>query len=646
MEDSGLEDELLHLGFAIEIKRRQLEYLCRQHRILFQPWPKSKQKEENAEIKNVSDVKSVPKLTPEEQMGLEMVHRVLSKAEKARTSHKVTEVKRGKLETSEELLKQVDHSKCLVTENVMAGDSLVSTRKDENVTDSLTKQQVNTAAADTNINCAQDTTTFLKSQNAQTDIKSNKILQNSNTSNKRSFQPNAFPLNSGKNNKISMEPEKRQIAFSSTSNKNCTASRQLDKRTLSKPSTADSVRTSRPRSNSAKVRYQAHRNAPFKTDPTIRVLSRAKVSLSKQAGCVLKHSKPSAPTGTLRSASAPAIGSEKSQDLKTQVVQRNCEAELQTQCKDSISVPEVLEQGRVVSTDSHDGFIHSTDGAIRELTSQMEAFTISKDADIKSQEKECDTSKTFCLVSDGSKLCVPGKLRRVYAINCRLRQNYQKLKVTRKVGSGDVALDLMEKIENEFDAPHDLLIRRQLVSCLQSHKNLLDLLHKLNLTAITELSSPDEVLHAKMMTEFILTSFDSLQQECSELMIVDVKRYLQKETSEIFHNTETVPLYWLPSNASCGHQTPPCPTSLSYQTSKDASHFHHAIFQLQLLQLQTRLIESVKTQFLPLLHSLDPSSHEFIPTFRGIYALLTSEGQHQPGFVGDSLDDLIPSACS
>ena len=268
-------------------------------------------------------------------------------------------------------------------------ESVISEKTDENLADLPSKWRGIAGNADVNCGSATNPPTVQRDQKHNT---SNKILQNSKSSNKKS---NTFPLNSCMSNKICPESDKRQAAFSSGPIKNCTRPQERYK-----PSSSV-FKASRPQCTSAKVPYQAHRNAPFKTDPNIRVPGRAKVSRSKQTGVVLNHSKSAASSGGLRSASAPTLESEKLQILKKQEVPQNQRPEQQIQSKDSEVVHDVSEQGLPVCTESNDSLVLSPVSVTTELASEMKAVTLPKEVEVKSQEKECDESKMFCLVTDG-----------------------------------------------------------------------------------------------------------------------------------------------------------------------------------------------------------------------------------------------------
>lgn len=230
-----------------------------------------------------------------------------------------------------------------------------------------------------------------------------------------------------------------------------------------------------------------------------------------------------------------------------------------------------------------------------------------------------DDVHCFTLLKDGKVLRIPPKVQRSFAKNWQLRWKAQQqtaFKTKRERGkTSHNGTDFAIKLEQLFDTEADLLLVQEAMQCLSSHKYLAGLLGGLKLDDISASSDIKEILHGKIVAEFVLSAFASLSKEAS---------FFGKAS---FPHVFSAPLPGMQESKLEVLQTHiihDAATSMKYRTAKDMQLYHQQILQVQNLQFQKQLASLMTTDVLPWIE-LDHSVEELSSIFQGIYSLISGD---------------------
>ncbi|KAK6187593.1 hypothetical protein SNE40_005586 [Patella caerulea] len=609
---------LLILDEIINKKNRHLERLCKDKEILFKQWPKTAC-DEDEKINVIEDKKNVDEeeITCEEKHGMNLVNNLLKRAEKARiVQKKILEKARKSEETSIELEDKVHVDG---SNNAKLTLSFVEAEPDiDNI-----KQQV-----DNNVNDEQKEQSETNLNNEVAD-KTCKVEQLSCTRTVRNVpsQKHVAPIKSTKVNKSSIHP----VSL-----------------TDSTKSTKSTLKSSRPSSatNTRHKQMPVHMSAPFKTDPNVKVPARRINKLAVVSSKPVIKSKyrdtknarnsdiktnPSARMSTINEPPARIKTNAKTSTSEVPLSRSENQAICSDTTVDKLSST-IKCDNLTVNTMNVNEEVESSDSLVdpSKLTDQLEELHI------EDKDEAISASKPiFDLYRDGSSLKIPSQLRKLISQNRKLQQKVSKVSATKKVGVSDRD-KFMGNLESIFDKSSDLSLQYRKLQCLTAHTKLQQLLQQLQLENINDLSTPSDVLHAKMMVEFILTAYHDYEEETKNVLSDgNYDRSSYKPISVKYHHS--LPSIWLPDNITT--EIFDCYDQVTYRSKKEIQKYQTALFQLQLLQLRKSILRIVQTELLPWLQKMDTSSSDYMSVYCGVYSLLTSDGNHLPALV----QEILPS---
>ncbi|OWF46481.1 uncharacterized protein LOC110455695 [Mizuhopecten yessoensis] len=421
-------------------------------------------------------------------------------------------------------------------------------------------------------------------------------------------------------------------------------------------------------SSSASVRggkkvVAAHLTAPFQTNPRLSVPKRqVDKRISSGAKCrtvITGQKKSSVPT------QRSVISEQKSGFNQKQNGKDNHKLENQRLEKDE-EITEKLDtfvdddSFEDKATSAHNSSVASNQSEGQEEETQVTAKPLVEDTalvenlgnlkvtdDTDTQEKEKE--KRFCLLTDGKKLNIPGKLRRLYANNVRLREKVKLQRMTKKVDVCTSRQEFLSKVESTFEWDEAQSVGRKVQAITNVYTNLLRLLCDLDLRDTDSWPCYD-VLRAKRMVEFILTVFYKTEEERLKFN-PDVLSSISCEGRQL--RVEVTPpqpsftsQFWSPAFIKldpCVYKTLSKPYDcLQYKSSRDLDRYMTLVFQIQYEQLQQRLLDTIATKVLPLLKCGNYKPSETVWMFRSLYSMLTSNKSF-PVIVKDTIQELEES---
>ncbi|XP_033751811.1 uncharacterized protein LOC117335734 isoform X2 [Pecten maximus] len=279
------------------------------------------------------------------------------------------------------------------------------------------------------------------------------------------------------------------------------------------------------------------------------------------------------------------------------------------------------------------------------VVENLENLHVKEDTDTQEREKE----NRFCLLTDGKKLSIPGKLRRLYANNVRLREKIKLQGMTQKVDVCTSRQEFVAKVESMFERNEAQSVGRKVTAITNIYTNLLQILCDLDLHETDNWSCYD-VLRAKSLVEFILTVFYKTEEERLKFN-PDVLSSISCEGRQPRRvvNPPKVSFtsqFWLPASIKmdpCLYNALSRPHNcLQYKSSKDLDRYTALVFQIQYEQLQLRLLDTIATKVLPLMRCGHYKPSETIWMFRSLYSVLTSNKSF-PVMVKDTIQELEES---
>ncbi|KAJ8318339.1 hypothetical protein KUTeg_003430 [Tegillarca granosa] len=616
----------------VEDSNFKLQQYCHQNQTLFKPWPSTEGKKDQTSASTKNEEKKDEKvtLTTEEQAGLDMMDKLLMKAQKARNvQNKVNEPKAhrhrsspkspktgNQHDTSNISPRSYDSSLGSELDEIQQGFHNVDTsQKHKDIDES---QMANEGCTDNKEKRAADKT---KSNIRQDSFqKVNKILSK-NTSTDSKVRSSLYKTKS----------EIAQKGSQITSNRNSSGGERGGKKVV-----------------------PAHMKAPFKTTPMVTMTKRppsAKSSTATKSGSRTGSSVPRSNSSKLNDPSKEMKKSENlSKEIKKSEVQKMVSAKVDMEqsniyhykCDASDDDSDRIHCVETKNKKQETSLSSQQDSNFKEVKEKME--------DLKVEDMHMEEKKPFCLLKDGQNLSIPSNLKRLQGQNIKLRQKFNAEKVTRKVDVGKAGQDFLTKLESTFEFKEEIDVGYKVYKMYHSYRKLLNLFSKVQMEKITEESSIYEILQARKYLEFILTQFHQLEQDRLNLDPEILKRFKNLK----FHDTSSVTVcpelkktsqsHWLPSSITTTDYcdiTKVCPHLIKYRSYKELYRYTHLTFQIQYIQLQLYSTDVIAMETIPFLQTLDPNSVDFNHVFRCVYSML-SPGSF-PVMVRDTIQELESS---
>ncbi|XP_070187741.1 uncharacterized protein [Littorina saxatilis] len=519
------QQQLCDLLKAVQTKRNQYDQASRACQILLQPWPKQSEHRgaggKNAENKN-GNAQENP-ADPHEDAELKFVNDVLSKAQKTRVklSSKIPKDDLGI--TDVELA--TGKGKKQLWEICKPEDTQKPEKKpDAELKDNLKAVPVIQAAEP----LQQNSWTACSRNSSHTQ---HKKPHGRPGPSKETVRPGSAK-GSGTGNKV------HSTLSSATKPTLVTDSNSIE--------SARSVQSqTRPKSGQGKVK-PAHMTAPFQTNPNLhapRRQGRGTVPAAKQRHPTKNHihsavgrHKNSVQGGNARGQMKvlPPIFPEMSQSVSSSPdvhLQDFCDTPVSTTNEHAETTPSNNEH--YGNKDDSSSFQPSSREPPSTEMSKLNLLSNSVNGEIGKESGDTrsthlqDLHKTtdkqdaqrFSLLSQGASLTIPAKVRRAFAKNQQLKnkmlQNGEQKKTKSK--GHNMGQEFADKLQQLFDTEEEVVYRQQTLECLYMHQRLADVLKQLDLDGVTELSSPYDVLRAKALTEFVLSSFSMYAEDANML---------------------------------------------------------------------------------------------------------------------------------
>ncbi|XP_060074894.1 uncharacterized protein LOC132554587 [Ylistrum balloti] len=264
--------------------------------------------------------------------------------------------------------------------------------------------------------------------------------------------------------------------------------------------------------------------------------------------------------------------------------------------------------------------------------------------------QETEKDKRFSLLTDGKKLSIPGKLRRLYASNVRLREKMKLQRMTQKVDACTSRQEFLSKVESMFEWSEAQSVGRKVTAIINIYTNLLQLLSDLDLRDTADTWSCYDVLRARSLVEFILTVFYKTEEERLKFnpdilsSIACDGRQLPVQVT--LPHVPFTSQFWSPASIKldpCVYNTLSRPNNcLQYKSSRDLDRYMNLVFQIQYEHLQLRLLDTIATKALPMLRSGHYQPSETVRMFRSLYSILSSNKSF-PVIVKDTIQELQES---
>lgn len=594
-------DWLLEQYRRIEEQKLRQERHLSNIRTLLKPWPQSDvepaARNMDAQSKSGCDLKAgePPELTAEEQHHLRLVDKLLSKAQKARdVQNKLAEPKRPKVKDA--LLKP----------------------------DSAEPRQHKPAAL---LPCvASDNKVDIREKNDRPEANSVKTS------------------GSKKINGLLNKAVSNTRAQSETNDAKSRTSKVLEK-------SEKEIISQRPKSSSVQKKVvPAHVSAPFQTNPrlstnklqttyraaTAKTFSKVKVTRNS---AVISKRGTSGSAGKTNTVEHESLCSEKSDFVQHDVIYQESENVDYVTCKEDCTYEKTsprIYDGKLVC----DG-VDMVQGGLQKVMIADQANCLHENS--RADTEHGKAAQPFNLTKDGTTLSVPGRLKKLLYQNRKLREKLYTQNVTLKVDSPNSSSDLPPRLNHAFgdeDTQLAQLQARQARHILHTYTSLSELLESLHLEQISADSSPEDVYHAKRMMEYILLTFQEMEDKLhtsdfkalnrADLYTGPVRPQLP--VPELSH-----PAVWYNKQAVTGSL--PAAAVYKYKTYKELETYMNSLYQVQLLQLQSDVMDTVSRLLLPLLQSLNPGSSEFAQVLRIGYSLMSINPNKMPVVVKDTIQD-------
>ncbi|KAH9515065.1 hypothetical protein Btru_019076 [Bulinus truncatus] len=356
----------------------------------------------------------------------------------------------------------------------------------------------------------------------------------------------------------------------------------------------------------------AHLSAPFKTDPNIKIPKRTKQQPMSQQG---QSGRPLSRQSVKNLQVLPSITPEQC-EIAPQKVKNNNNSK--SNSSDN------------VNTDKADLALRR-DQSAQQLISNTRTMKYSEPAKASQTDKLQEDSgvlaskKAFTLQENGNMLKFPSKLSQLLHKNEKLRQRCSTSKINKKVTEKDAAQQFIDKLEAETEVSQGLWTRVCALTCLRSHKILLETLNNLHLEQVTDNSPNYSIYRAKRILEFILSTFAELQNEVEYFTKTHfpnppiLLKILGQNANEYLDKTEFNVWQTFPEDRSF---------TLQYHLNLDCK-WTDMKFMENYLQLQLSLAELVHQEWSNslTLGKLDPG------LIQEIYGLMTTSGKFLPTFL-------------
>lgn len=584
-----------------KIKQEKTIQLLKQ---LYKPWPalqkepdktgqeKSSSQSTDAAKSSQSQNASGAGLTAEERESLQLMDQLLSKAQRARN-----------------IQKKLDEPRKPRTKEVGQSVSKI---------DTVTKDLKNTSTT----NKTKESEKEIAKSNTQSSMKSevtNKNVPSAKAMNK------VKPLNSG-------------VARSGA-------------KTIEK---AERARISqRPQSSSSQKKVvPVHASAPFQTNPN---LTSAKLQTTYRAATAKTSAKSRGASASVESRVYGRKGTSKMESGKSSSGDsKSCKGDEKKRSKmdsprsvqsqfisDTLKSKEISAQGEERISDSCE-----KEGS--SLPVNLQAMTIddhsAQNTDGSGQDVEnLHCEKRFDLKKDGATLSVPNKLKKLVYQNRKLRQKLYTQNVTQKVNSPQTCSEFPGHLQHTFgdeEAQETQLQAKQAQHIVQTYTSLSQMLEGLHLDHISANSDPADIYYCKKMVEFILLSFQEMEQllhttDFSNLKSATIHSGCPVPKLPVTESSSMSVWYHKNSSTDCAHPVP----VYQYHSYKQLETYMNLVFQVQSLQLQIDVMDTVARLLFPLLHTLNPSTREFAQVLRTSYSLLSVNPNHMPVVVKDTIQE-------
>ncbi|CAE1316084.1 unnamed protein product [Acanthosepion pharaonis] len=240
---------------------------------------------------------------------------------------------------------------------------------------------------------------------------------------------------------------------------------------------------------------------------------------------------------------------------------------------------------------------------------------------------DCEQKKTTVSSSD-SLYVIPLTVKHLYQQNHSLKRKTVKMKEQSK--NAESFLHLWEtKMTKTPNGEVKLLT--------QKYENLSTLLQGLNIPCISDSSSPQEILEAKISLEYILNSVYDLNEQTESLL----KKAKPKLTATVNPHMEPVPQtvpreIWLPPHLLYSpfyQHLKETSLRLHYSSLEELNDYWDQQHNLQESLLSHYLLKNVFFYLFPLLKSQHLQQREKIFLYRVLQGFLHSHGKHFPTLI-------------
>ncbi|XP_053392769.1 uncharacterized protein LOC128555190 isoform X2 [Mercenaria mercenaria] len=423
---------------------------------------------------------------------------------------------------------------------------------------------------------------------------------------------------------------------------------------------SERTRTShRPQSSSGSRKVvPVHASAPFQTNPhlasaklqttyraaTAKTLAKSRGASS--AGSKVKEGKRTVQEGTIVS----RFRSLKTDDGKTneadlsevdQEINDNSKIRAGKDCGNKSAANNIESVSDMYSSESvNDKCNNDVDSVQGDCLADNPGKTTGRDCQ---EVKEKHLYKLFNLNKDGSTLSVPNKLKKLLYQNRKLRQKLYTQNVTQKVNSPRASAEFPEHLQNtsgDEDAQLTQLQAKQAQHITQTYTSLLHMLDSLHMEHLSADSDLADIYYSKKMVEYILLSFQKMEQN---LHTTDFRKLgaavIHRDGPSIklpLAEPSSLSVWYGKYTEKGGHSRAPVYRYASYE---QLQRYMDTVYQVQLLQLQIDVMDTVARLLLPLLQTLDPDTSEFAQVLRAGYSLMSVNRNHMPVVVMDTIQD-------
>ncbi|XP_071131134.1 rho GTPase-activating protein gacN-like [Mytilus edulis] len=591
---------LLRLLNDIEKKKILTKTTCKGYHDLFKPWTfKNEEKDEETKSKEKSEapLTDEDRLSSVEKAELELVTKLLSKAEKAyKVKEKLAEPKRSKndIHDATKLFKH-NHEEDLdlQTETLKPG-------KEEY--DDEESVKINTARTSSELKSKINNYKTAGSKSSATVVTKSASIENEKTKN-------------AVNNKVKPRTEIR------------------------KPQKTFQSHIKAPFQTNSSIPFPKKSTSITKTAPQIRPTSASRYkqvnkSSSNQIVPKSSASQPSTRNKDVSQKRGQVEGQiEKVQSARSGQISKSAEKE----------DTDHFELHVVKNTEKGDNRtdINYTEQDNGQVSADLLANRLSQ---LNVPENKPAGKQKFDLLRDGCHLTIPAKLKKYAAHNRKLRQKYEMYKMTKKVDGQHSSMKILAGIESSFTDIEEWVLMNNITDMTNMYTNLRKYLNSLDLQNISDSSSVYEILRSRKALEMILSTFQQVEEQRGQLDTgcLDNADYIG--TCHV--DVTTPPLHrqsiWLSDSFIKDMWLPSPPAIMQYRSVRQLERYTSLLFQLQYSQFQSYIQEVFAKDILPFLKSLHPKSSEFILILRASFSLLTSDGTF-PVIVQDTIQELEES---